>query len=108
MVGRLIQNNPFLLSKVDNLFYNKDHTNLVNKTIVIEYFEYIKDKISNDSIFRLLSPLLSLFFGVANSKKLKSEIQANERWDKGDPGTLKGLEDYVEWTVSLGYSEAQP
>ena len=74
MLGRLIQNNPFCLSEVDNLFFeiisNKKFFNL----IILEYFEYIKNRIQNDSIYRLLSPLLNIFFAIPNSKKIKLEI----------------------------------
>ena len=42
--------------------------------VVLEYFKYIKEHINKDSIFRLLSPLLYIFFGVPNSKKLKIQI----------------------------------
>ena len=74
MLGRLIQNNPFCLSKVDKLFFNLKSEKNHNKKIILDYFNYIKPKIGNDSIFRLLSPLLQIFFGVPNSKKLKTEI----------------------------------
>jgi len=74
MLGRLIQNNPFCLSKVDKLFFNLKSEKKMNKKIILDYFNYIKPKIGNDSIFRLLSPLLQIFFSVPNSKKLKTEI----------------------------------
>ena len=74
MLGRLIQNNPFCLGKVDKLFFNFKSEKKPNKKIILDYFNYIKPKIGNDSIFRLLSPLLQIFFGVPNSKKLKTEI----------------------------------
>ncbi len=74
MLGRLIQNNPFLLRKVDKLFFNKNKNTEVNENIINSYFYYIKSKVENDSIFRLLSPLLQIFFSVPNSKKFKSEI----------------------------------
>ena len=74
MLGRLIQNNPFCLSRVDKLFFNLKSEKKMNKKIILDYFNYIKPKIGNDSIFRLLSPLLQIFFSVPNSKKLKTEI----------------------------------
>ena len=74
MVGRLIQNNPFLLKKVDNFIYNENIFSEVNEKIIYNYFEYIAPKIHYESIFRLLSPILSIFFGIPNSKKFKSEI----------------------------------
>ena len=74
MLGRLIQNNPFCLGKVDKLFFNLKSEKNLNKKIILDYFNYIKPKIGNDSIFRLLSPLLQIFFGIPDSKKLKTEI----------------------------------
>ena len=74
MVGRLIQNNPFLLKKVDNIFFNSDEVKKINEEIIFNYFNYIKTKIESESIFRLLSPLLQIFFGIPNSKIYKSKI----------------------------------
>ena len=74
MLGRLIQNNPFCLSKVDKLFYNLKKDKKIDKKIVNEYFNYIDPIIGKDSIFRLLSPLLNIFFSLPNSKKFKLEI----------------------------------
>jgi tRNA-dihydrouridine synthase A len=74
MIGRLIQNNPFCLSLVDRLFYNENYKNDFNEKIILEYFEYVKSKIDKESIFRLLSPLLQIFFEVPDSKKFKKEI----------------------------------
>ena len=74
MLGRLVQNNPFCLSRVDSLFFNHKKETKINEKIIIDYFEYIRKKIKNDSIFRLLSPMLNIFFGVPDSKKFKIEI----------------------------------
>ena len=74
MLGRLIQNNPFALNQVDKLFYNHKKKTGINEKIILEYFNYIRPKMNNDSIFRLLSPLLQIFFGVPNSKHFKTEI----------------------------------
>ena len=73
MVGRLVKNNPFILKKVDKkIFKGKDK--LINETVINNYFEYIKPKLDFESIFRLLSPLLSIFFSVPHSKNYKSKI----------------------------------
>ena len=77
MVGRLIQNNPFCLRKVDSLFYNNTSSYKISEDTIIEYFNYIKPKIGTDSIYRLLSPLLNIFFGVENGKKFKIDIHTN-------------------------------
>ena len=75
MLGRLIQNNPFCLKHVDEFFYHYKKEQQFNEKIILEYFDYIKPKIEKESIFRLLSPILQIFFGVPDSKKFKTEIQ---------------------------------
>ncbi len=73
MVGRLIKNNPFILKEVDKRIF-KEENKLIDESIINNYFEYIKPKLGFDSIFRLLSPLLSIFFSVPHSKIYKSKI----------------------------------
>ena len=74
MVGRLIQNNPFLLKRIDSYIYNLNDLNKINEKLIFDYFAYINPKIKTESIFRLLSPILQIFFGVPNSKIFKSKI----------------------------------
>ena len=73
MVGRLIKNNPFILKEVDKKIF-KEECKLIDESIISNYFEYIKPKLDFESIFRLLSPLLSIFFSVPHSKSYKSKI----------------------------------
>ena len=75
MVGRLIKNNPFILKEVDRKIFGEKNR-LINESIINNYFEYIKPKIGFDSIFRLLSPLLSIFFSIPHSKTYKAKINA--------------------------------
>ncbi len=77
MLGRLIQNNPFCLKDVDQLFYNQPEKYLVSENTIREYFKYIKPNIGKDSIYRLLSPLLNIFFGVPDGKQFKIDIHSN-------------------------------
>ena len=76
MIGRLIQKNPFILKKVDNYFYNENNKIILDDEIIFQYFNYIKPRIGKDSIFRLLSPMLQIFFGIPDSKYIKSEIHS--------------------------------
>ncbi len=89
MIGRLIQNNPFSLSNVDHLFYKTISETKVSEKIILEYFQYINKKLHKDSMFRLLSPLLNIFFGLPNNKKFKTEIQSIMKSKKID--ALKSL-----------------
>ena len=73
MVGRLVKNNPFILKKVDKKIFKENYKSIDEK-IIYNYFEYIKPKLGFESIFRLLSPLLSIFFSVPHSKNYKSKI----------------------------------
>ena len=73
MVGRLIKNNPFILKEVDKKIF-KEKDKLIDESIINNYFEYIKPKLGVESIFRLLSPLLNIFFSVPHSKTYKSKI----------------------------------
>tara|TARA_Y100001968_G_C18729960_1_gene424029 strand:- start:159 stop:494 length:336 start_codon:yes stop_codon:yes gene_type:complete len=84
MVGRLIQNNPFCLSEVDKLFFNKHNKEIIDENIIHQYFDLIKPKVGKESIYRLLSPLLQIFFGVPNSKEYKSKIHQNMKNHKID------------------------
>ena len=76
MLGRLIQSNPFLLKRVDNFIYNDNVSSEVSEEVIYNYFNYIAPKLKDESIFRLLSPMLNIFFGIPNSKKIKSEIHS--------------------------------
>ncbi len=89
MIGRLIQNNPFCLIDVDELFFNSKKQKKIKEKIILEYFYYIKQKTENESIFRLLSPLLQIFFGTPNSKKFK--IKINEKIKKREFDKLESL-----------------
>ena len=73
MVGRMIKNNPFILKEVDEKIF-KEENKLIDETIINNYFEYIRPKLDFESIFRLLSPLLNIFFSVPHSKIYKSKI----------------------------------
>ena len=84
MVGRLVQNNPFCLSKVDNMFFEDKKHEYFYQNIITEYFDYVKNQLVNESIFRLLSPLLNIFFGVPNSKKFRQEINLFMKKNKID------------------------
>ena len=57
-----------------NIELNNKPDKLIDESIINNYFEYIKPKLGFESIFRLLSPLLSIFFSVPHSKIYRSKI----------------------------------
>jgi len=77
MLGRLIQNNPFCLKNVDNLFYNEPSQYIISENTIKEYFNFIRPKVGKDSVYRLLSPLLNIFFGVPDGKQFKIDVNSN-------------------------------
>ena len=77
MLGRLIQSNPLILNEVDHIFFGSEKEKINKYLVIKDYFNYIRKRLGEDSIFRLLSPLLNIFFAVPNSKKIKSEINNN-------------------------------
>ena len=76
MLGRLIQNNPFCLKDVDGQFYNQQNNYIISEKTIKDYFNLIRPKFGKDSVYRLLSPLLNIFFGVPNSKEFKIAIHS--------------------------------
>jgi len=76
MLGRLIQNNPFCLKDIDKLFYNQLSNYIISENTIKDYFSFIKPKVGKDSIYRLLSPLLNIFFGIPDGKQFKTEIHS--------------------------------
>ena len=76
MLGRLIHNNPFCLKDVDRQFYNQTNNYIVSEKTINDYFNFIRPKFGKDSIYRLLSPLLNIFFGVHNAKEFKIDIHS--------------------------------
>ncbi len=74
MLGRLVQNNPFLLKRIDEVFYGGNDNVESDEKIISSYFNYIRPKLGQETIFRLLSPILNIFFGIPNSKKFRIKI----------------------------------
>ena len=74
MVGRSIQANPFFLEDVDSKFYSLEKIEIDRGFVVKKYFDYVKENVDLISTYELLSPLLSLCFGVPGSKKFKQEV----------------------------------
>ena len=74
MVGRAVQANPFFIKDVDHIFYGQSNIQVNKSDVVKKYFDYIKMNIETVSTYELLSPLLSLCFGVPGSKKFKQEV----------------------------------
>ena len=66
------------------MFFNEKSNNILNEEIIYDYFNYIKLDTDKESIFRLLSPLLQIFFGIPGSKNFKARIHKNMKLKKLD------------------------
>ena len=53
-----------ILVEHDGYISPDDNKNIISEKTIEEYFLFIKPKIGTDSIYRLLSPLLNIFFGI--------------------------------------------
>tara|TARA_B100000029_G_scaffold516091_1_gene626832 strand:+ start:2783 stop:3769 length:987 start_codon:yes stop_codon:yes gene_type:complete len=84
MLGRLVQNNPFCLKNVDRLFYNKSNNYIISENTIKDYFTFIRPKLGKDSVYRLLSPLLNIFFGIPNTKQFKIDIHSKMKENNFD------------------------
>ena len=76
MLGRLIQNNPFCLKNVDNLFYNQPNNYIISEQTIEDYFDFIKPEVGKESVYRLLSPLLNIFFFFFFGKQFKIDVNS--------------------------------
>lgn len=90
MLGRLVLKNPFILLDVDKTFFKYERKNNCKSQIIKKYFEYMRLNIEKDSIYRLCSPLLNMFFNQPNNKSIKKNI--NNYMQKKD---LYNLESYI-------------
>jgi len=65
-----------LLKRVDSLFYNVTNKYIVSERTIKDYFSFIRPKVGKESVYRLLSPLLNIFFGIPDSKEFKIDIHS--------------------------------
>ena len=88
MLGRVIQNNPFILKKVDNLFYDSKIETNIDESIIEDYFSYVSSKTDKDQFLDFLV-LYCKFFGVPNSKDFKYKI--HEHMKNNDINLIEAL-----------------
>ena len=69
---------PMYNGYIEESKYNsiKKNFNIISENTIKNYFRFIRPKIGKDSIYRLLSPLLNIFFGIPDSKQFKIDIHS--------------------------------
>jgi tRNA-dihydrouridine synthase A len=74
MIGRAAWDNPWLFSKADKLFYNKNN-NVSRLEVINKYIEYANKYIDiGHTQRRLIRPLFNMFYGKQGSKLWKQQL----------------------------------
>ena len=73
-MGTKLNNISYTL--VQNSYIKETNKYIISEKTIKDYFNFIKPKISEESIYRLLSPLLNIFFGIPDSKQFKIDIHS--------------------------------
>ena len=72
MLGREAYDNPFILTEVDNLIFNKVAYAKTRQDILLEMLPYIEQELQKGiKITRITKHLLGLFKGLNGAKKIR-------------------------------------
>jgi len=88
MLGRKAYHDPFILSKVDEVFYEKEPNTITRESVLEWFVEYMKKEISQGVNLRSMTRhILGLYHSQPNSKKFKQllsgktiSIESIENW----------------------------
>ena len=85
MMGREAYHNPYLLSDVDRLFYNDEHTIMTRHQVVESMFPYIEKQMKQGvRLQSIVRHILGIFQGVKGTKAWKRFLSENAH--KSDAG----------------------
>lgn len=78
MMGREAYHNPYLLAKVDQLFFDDDHSVMSRHEVVESMFPYIENEMNKGvRLQSIVRHMLGVFQGVAGTKAWKRFISEN-------------------------------
>ena len=78
MLGRAIYHNPWLLSEVDQLFYNADRNNLTPKQVINELLPYISRELAKGTYLNHITRhILGMFQGKPGAKAWRRHLSEN-------------------------------
>ncbi len=90
MMGRTAYTDPFILTNVDNVFYEEKKKNLSRFDIVKEMIPYIESEIAKGVyINNITRHMLGLFHGVKGAKFWRSHLSENAPKRKQDINVIK-------------------
>lgn len=97
MIGRAAYSNPYLMSKVDNLFYDSTATTLTQEEVVLAFSEYVKDELEEGvKLSKMTRHLLGLFQGYPKSSHWRRHLSCNS-----SAGTSVGIIQTAMATMSI-------
>ena len=78
MLGRAIYHNPWLLSEVDQLFYNADRNNITPKQVIKELLPYISRELAKGTYLNHITRhILGMFQGKPGAKAWRRHLSEN-------------------------------
>ena len=90
MLGRKAYHEPFILSKVDEIFYEKKPNTITRESVLERFVEYMKKEISKGVNLRSMTRhILGLYHSQPNSKKFKQLLSGKNIY----------LEDLEKWLI---------
>ena len=90
MLGRKAYHDPFILSKVDEIFYEKEPNTITRESVLESFVGYMKKEISKGVNLRSMTRhILGLYHSQSNSKKFKQLLSGKNIY----------LEDLEKWLI---------
>lgn len=96
MIGRVANENPWIIGDVDRIFYGVPNPGLSRKEVVLKYAEYIDKEIHGRYCTRVkINPVLNLFAEEKDGKLYSDFLAEGARNGKYDKDVKKLLEDAI-------------
>jgi len=97
MLGREAYQNPFILHRVDSLFYNEETQLRERRDYLIDYLPYIKQELAKGTPLKHMSRhLLGLFRGQPGGKQFRRHLSENSHSANAGLDVIKEALGFVD------------